>query len=209
MAFYHVSTLIRRKRNQILVIKNTMGEWLNVEEDIKNFIRSGFEEIYSTSLVYAPRDTPFISQWQLRLTEEEKEVISGGASDEEIRGALWTLKPFKAPGPDGMHAGFFRRFWPIVGRSVIREVQKIFANRKVPEFLNCTHIALIPKNQGPETLGSYKPISLCNTVYKVVTKIIVNRLRPYLDKLISHFQSAFVLGRKGVDNVIIDRKSVV
>ena len=115
-----------------MAIKNTMGEWLNVEEDIKNFIRSGFEEIYSTSLVYAPRDKPFISQWQLRLTEEEKEVISGGASDEEIRGALWTLKPFKALGPDGMHVGFFQRFWPIVGRLVIREVQKIFADRKVP-----------------------------------------------------------------------------
>ena len=65
------------------------------------------------------------------------------------------------------------------------EVQKIFADRRVPEALNSTHIVLIPKIQGPETLGNFRPINLCNTVYKVVTKIIVARLRPYLDKLIS------------------------
>jgi len=86
---------------------------------------------------------------------------------------------------------------------VIREVKKIFANRKVPKFLNKTHIMLIPKIQGLETLGNYKLISLCNTVYKVVTKIIVTRLRLYLEKLISPLQTAFVPSRKGIDNVII------
>lgn len=68
---------------------------------------------------------------------------------------------------------------------MIGEVKKIFAVRKVPEYLNRTHIALIPKIQGPKTLGNYRPISLGNTVYKIVTKIIVARLRPLLDKLIS------------------------
>ncbi|XP_075633967.1 uncharacterized protein LOC142606517 [Castanea sativa] len=65
----------------------------------------------------------------------------------------------------------------------------------MPKYLNRTHIALIQKIQGLETLGNYRPISLCNTV--------VARLRPLLDKLISPLQAAFVLGRKGVDNVII------
>ena len=73
----------------------------------------------------------------------------------------------------------------------------------MPEYLNRTHIVLIPKIQGPKTLGNYKPISLCNTVYKIVTKIIVARLRPYLEKLVSPLQSAFVPGRKGIDNAII------
>ena len=76
------------------------------------------------------------------------------------------------------------------------------------EVLNCTHIALIPKIQGLETLGNYRPISLCNTVYKVITKIIVARLRPYLDKLISPMQTAFVSGRKGIDNIIIAQEII-
>ena len=57
-------------------------------------------------------------------------------------------------------------------------------------------------------MGNYKPISLCNIVYKIVTKVIVARLRPYLDKLISPLQVAFVPGRKGTDNVIIAQEVI-
>ena len=106
--------------------------------------------------------------------------------------ALWSLKPIKAPGLDGLHVGFFQKFCPVVGDSVIEKVKKVFVSKKVPDYLNRTLITLIPKIQGPETLGNYRPISLCNTVYKLVTKIIMARLRPYLDKLISPMQTAFV-----------------
>ena len=95
-----------------------------------------------------------------------------------------------------------------MGNSVIEEVQKIFVGRRVPKVLNCTHIAMIPKIQGPETLGNYRPISLCNTVYKVITKIIVARLQPYLDKHISPMQTTFVPGRKGIDNIIIAQEII-
>lgn len=65
----------------------------------------------------------------------------------------------------------------MVGAKVVQEVKKIFSSRKVLEYLNRTLIALIPKIQGLETLENYCPFSLCNTVYKLVSKIIVNRLR--------------------------------
>ena len=142
------------------------------------------------------------------MSEEEKCSISGEVSKEEIKAALWSLKAFKALGPDGLHAGFFQRFWLTVGSSVIYEVKNVFAERRVPEYLNTTLIALIPKIQGPETLNNYRPISLCNTVYKIVSKIIVARLRPYLDKLISPCQLAFVPGRKGIDNAIIAQEVI-
>ena len=138
----------------------------------------------------------------------ERDNISRGINEEEIKVALWSLKPFKAPGSDGLHAGFFQNFWPVVGDSVSEEVKKVFVSRKVPDFLNRTLIALIPKIQGSKTLDNYRPISLCNTMYKVVTKIIVARLRPYLDKIISPMQTAFVPGRKGVDNVIIAQEII-
>ena len=78
----------------------------------------------------------------------------------------------------------------------------------MPKHLNKTLIALIPKIQGPETLGNYRPISLCNMVYKVVTKIIMARLRPFLDKFISPLQTTFVPGRKGIVNVIIAQETI-
>ena len=116
---------------------------------------------------------------------------------------LWSLKAFKAPRPDGLHASFFQRFWLTVGNSLMNKVKKIFSDRKVPDYQNTTHIAPIPKIQGPDMLSNYRPINLCNTVYKVVLKIVVSRLRPYLDKLISLCQTVFVPGRKGIDNAII------
>ena len=91
---------------------------------------------------------------------------------------------------------------------MMEEIKRIFMEKKVPEYLNTTHLALIPKIQGPETLGNYRPISLCNTVYKVLTKIIVARLRPFLGKLISPLQTAFIPGRKGMDNVIIAQEII-
>ena len=128
---------------------------------------------------------PAVSQWQGRLNEEEKESIGGQITVEETRSALWSLKAFKAPRSDRMHAAFFQRFWPTVGESVVREVKIIFMEKKVPKYLNQTHIALIPKIQSLETVKNYRPISLCNTIYKVITKIIVARFRLYLGKLIS------------------------
>ena len=95
-----------------------------------------------------------------------------------------------------------------MGQSVVEEVKKSFEERKIPEYLNRTLIALIPKIQSPETLGNYRPISLHNTRYKIVTKITVARLRPYLDKLISPLQAAFVPGRKGIDNAIIAQEVI-
>ncbi|KAL0012214.1 hypothetical protein SO802_007322 [Lithocarpus litseifolius] len=102
-----------------------------------------------------------------------------------------------------LHAGFFQRFWIIVGDSVREEIKKVFRDRKIPEYLNSTNIVLTPKVQGPETIGSYRPISLCNSIYKIISKVLVGRICPYLDKIISPCQAAFVLGRRGVDNAII------
>lgn len=143
------------------------------------------------------------------MSEEERCSISEEVLEEEIKSALWSLKAFKALRLDGLHAGFFQRFWLIAGSSVINEVKKVFAKRRIPAFLNTTHIALIPKIQGPETLSNYIPISLCNTVYKIVSKIIVAKMRQYLDKLISPCQSAFVSGRKGLDNAIIAQEVIL
>ena len=122
---------------------------------------------------------------------------------EEIKSVFWSMKPYKAPGPDGLHVGFFQRFWLITRDSVRREVERAFTSARVPGYLNKTLIALIPKIQGPETLGNYRPISLCNTVYKIITKVIVARIKPYLDSMISPYQAAFIPGRRGMDNSII------
>lgn len=94
------------------------------------------------------------------LPDEVHDSLDYEVSVGEIKAALWSMKAFKVPGADGLHVGFFQRFWLIVGDSVIKEVQKIFKDKVVPEYLNRMHIAFIPKLQGPESLNNYRPISL-------------------------------------------------
>lgn len=74
-----------------------------------------------------------------------KSSLEERISPEEIKSALWFMKPYKALGPDGLHEGFFQRFWLIVGDSIKDEVLIVFSDRKVPAYLNKTHIVLIPK----------------------------------------------------------------
>ena len=168
-----------------------------------NYIRGGFEKLFTTSLDYAPLNPIRPSRWLAALSNEESSNVSTMVIDAEIKDGLWALKASKARGPDGLHAGFFQRFWLTVGDSVKAEVKKAFRECKIPEYLNRTNVVLIPKIAGPESLGNYRLISFCNTVYKTVTKILVARIRPYLNKLVSPLQSAFVPGRRGVDNAIL------
>ena len=89
-----------------------------------------------------------------------------------------------------------------------REIKEVFLSQKVPEYLNQTLVFLIPKQPDPETVSQYRPISLCNTIYKVVSKIIVLRLLPLLPSLISPMQTAFLERRRGTNNVIIAQELI-
>lgn len=100
-------------------------------------------------------------------------------ADLEVRATLWSMKPFKALGLDGLHAGFFQRLWLLVSGSVREIVKESFCCGEVPEFLNKALVTLIPKRPSAANLSSFWPISLCNTVYKLITKIFVARIRPF------------------------------
>jgi hypothetical protein len=82
-------------------------------------------------------------------------------------------------------------------------VQKFFKTGDMPAIVNETTIVLIPKKIEPEVLNDFRPISLCDKIYKVVSKCLINRLRPMLQEIIEPMQSAFILGRMITDNALI------
>jgi hypothetical protein len=124
-------------------------------------------------------------------------------TEKEISDALFQIGPLKAPGPDGFPARFFQRNWAALKSDVIRAVKRFFQDGTMPEGVNETTIVLIPKSNEACELKDFRPISLCNVVYKVVAKCIINRLRPMLQGLISHNQSAFIPGRLITDNALV------
>ena len=85
------------------------------------------------------QNPPSLSQWHVQLSKEEKQLIDTMVSTEEIKEALWSMKPYKAPGPDGLHVGFFQRFWLIVGDSVRKKVEKKESSQVSQQHSYCSH----------------------------------------------------------------------
>jgi hypothetical protein len=122
---------------------------------------------------------------------------------EEVKMALFEMYPTKAPGPDGFPAHFFQRHWSVCGEEVTGAVLRVLAGQDSPGCVNKTFIVLIPKVASPTKLGQFRPISLCNVMYKIASKAIADRLKVILPEIISEEQSAFVPGRLITDNIIM------
>ena len=199
--FFHLSTVIQRKKNHIEAIKNDSGKWLTSTNDIKSYLTLKFSELYSA------QDLSFLENLdnllQPCITQEENDLLRRCPTPEEIKSAIFEINPLKSPGPDGMPGLFFKHYWHIVGDQVIAAVRNFFIHGQLLGELNQTFIVLIPKIINPSSISHFRPISLCNVVYKSIAKILVNRLRPLLHKLISPQQSAFVPNRWIAENAIV------
>ena len=123
--------------------------------------------------------------------------------EDEFSLALNQMHPTKAPRSDGMSPIFYKKYWDVVGPSVVNSVLQTLRIGVMPNGLNETFICLIPKVNCLQKITEFRPISLCNVVYKIVSKVLANRLKKILPEVISEFQSAFVPGRQITDNVLV------
>ncbi|CAJ2652835.1 unnamed protein product [Trifolium pratense] len=199
--FFHGKASQRKKVNQIKKLKDSHGGWWYGEDNVERLLIDHFAEIFSTSDPNNVDSTCEVVRG--KLTPAHKEEVSRLFTAEEVKEAIFEMHPLKAPGPDGLPALFFQKFWHIVGRDVQNLVLEILNNGRSPKDINKTFIALIPKLKNPLAPKDYRPISLCNVVMKIVTKVIANRIKPILPDIIDEEQSAFVQGRLITDNALI------
>ena len=113
------------------------------------------------------------------------------------------MKPYKAPGPDGFQCIFFKQYWHIIGDDIFQMVHSAFQTGAFDPRISDTLIALIPNTEPPNTFKDFRLISLCNIIYKLITKVLVHRLRPILNAIIGPYQRSFMPGRGTTDNSII------
>ena len=127
---------------------------------------------------------------------------------EEIRKALTDMNPTKAPGPDGLLALFFQKYQDIIGEDILQAVLNILNAGGDVTAWNSSLITLFPKMKNPTIVKEFRTISLCNVLYKIMSKAIINRFRLVLDEVIGDSQNAFVPGSLITDNILLGFEAV-
>lgn len=138
-----------------------------------------------------------------KIDDQMNSMLLAPVSCGEIKAAIDGLGSLKAPGPDGLSGVFFQKHWETVKEEVSGAVLAFFEDEKLPGEINATLVSLVPKVPMAESLNQLRPISCCNFIYKVISKIVVTRLKKLMGNIISPNQSAFVGGRLIQDNLII------
>lgn len=204
--FFHASTISNMRRIFIPAIKDDGGNWKVSRHDIGKCFTDQFELLFRFDNVeQCPHLDDFI---QPVISEHENEMFLAIPSCEEVFEVVRKMNPIKSPGPDGLPARFFQKYWCTVGRDVVQLVQNAFCYGIIPRSVNDTSIVLIPKVLHVSVFKHPRPISLCNTIYKIVSKIIAMRIRPFLDRIVYPTQSAFVLGWWIRENLILSNEIV-
>ena len=118
------------------------------------------------------------------------------------------MAPLQAPGLDGMPSLFYQNYWDLVGDEVTSLVLHFLNSASLPANLNHTFVTLIPKVKNMEYVLEFRPISLCNVLYKIFSKVLANRLKRILPNIIIEHQSAFTKSRLISDNILVAFESL-
>ncbi|CAJ2644561.1 unnamed protein product [Trifolium pratense] len=198
--FFHMSASARSKKKKITKLMDEAGTAVHSQEDLcgvaKNYFNALFRNISGIH-------EPVLNLIQQRVTEEDNHLLMAPLTKIELQQALFQMHPDKSPGPDGFNPAFYQRFWEHCGDDIFVAASAWLERGYFPSSLNETNICLIPKCDNPTSMKDLRPISLCNVLYKIVSKVLANRLKLCLDKCVSQEQSAFVEGRSILDNALI------
>lgn len=136
------------------------------------------------------------------IGEDAKDRLERCFDNEEVVQVLKDLEGDKALGPDGFIMAFFQICWPVLQDDIMGFFEEVYDQGQFESSLNATFLALIPKKNDARNIKDFRPISLIGSVYKLLSKVLANRLKEVFD-LISESQNAFVGGRQMLDSILI------
>lgn len=172
--FFHASAKSRRKVNQIEVLKDKNGNSVSWDSGLQETMVEYFTELFKASNTDW---SELVAGVETKVSNAQNVQMLAPIEEVEVKNALFSMHPDKSPDPDGMSPGFYQKFWHIVSGDIIKLVHNFFSTKKFEDCVTATNIVLIPKKQNPTNMTELRPISLCNVAYKIVSKVLANRLK--------------------------------
>jgi hypothetical protein len=106
-------------------------------------------------------------------------------SADDVRKEVFSIGDYKAPGPDGLHLFFYKKIWNVYGEEITQEVLQAVNSGVIPDGWNDTTVILITKTDNPELVTQFRPISWCNVIYKIISKMLALRMKGIVHEVIA------------------------
>lgn len=209
--FFHTTTMIRRRTNHVTAIMKQEGGWAVNDQEIRREFVTHYKQIFTQSQAEQTNSSQLPAEIISEITKIPPQAalsLEQMPDDTEIKWAVYALGPMKAPGPDGITASLIQENWSLFGPVVTTEVLTFFQTGLMSDSCGHTNLVLIPKVASPTIISQFRPISICNFLYKVISKIIARRMQPWMSDIIAPNQTAFVPGREIAENVILLREII-
>ncbi|XP_071700540.1 uncharacterized protein [Rutidosis leptorrhynchoides] len=150
-----------------------------------------------------------LNEWDGSKLEDHMAVaLEVSFTECEVIEAIKGCGKNKAPGPDGFNIKFYSKFWDIIKGDLIRAINWFWETGQISNGCNASFITLIPKVKDPLNFSNFRPISLIGSYYKMLSKMLSNRIRKIIPRLIGDEQSAFISNRYILDGVLIALETI-
>ncbi|GKD73446.1 RNA-directed DNA polymerase, eukaryota, partial [Tanacetum coccineum] len=193
--------IINKQRNNIAIRGILVdGAWIGDPVIVKNEFFNHFK--YRFNITSSDRLT-LDMEFPNKLSFDQKTDLERPFTKEEIKGAVWDCRLNESSGPDGFTFGFYQRYWCLLEPDIVDVVNHFFTHFFPRKGCNSSFIALIPKSHDAKQVKDFRPISLIRSLYKIIAKLLANRLVLVMGNLVNEVQSAFIDNRQILDDPFI------
>ena len=186
--YFHLMMNANRRNNfvnGVIIGDSWVADPATVKEEIRSFFSQKFQEASNHNIRLD--GVRFQS-----LSQQHNDMLTARFEEEEVKTAVWECGSDKCPGPDGLNFKFIKQFWQLMKPEILRFLDEFYVNGVIPKGCNASFITLIPKVADPQILNDYRPISLIGCIYKIVSKVLANKMKRVMHLIIHETQSAFI-----------------